>query len=148
MARTRTTLAAGTVLLLAVAGCGDDTADVQDDAVEDTITDDEVEATDTSTPPEAADTGTAADGQGPTVIVEDIAFQQDSVTVTAGTPVTWDNRDGVAHTVTSGEPGSPTGVFDEPLPANGEVSITVEEPGTYAYFCEIHPQMTAELVVE
>ncbi len=84
----------------------------------------------------------------PTVVVRDIEFQQASVTVEAGTPVTWSNEDGVAHTVTSGTPDAPTEVFDEDLPAGGEVQITLDEPGTYAYWCRIHPSMTAEVVVE
>lgn len=135
-----TTLATATTVLV-LSGCADDGTDVQDDTG---VTDDTPTATDTETP--AGDDGTAA--AGVTVIVEDITFQDQTATVPAGTPVTWTNQDAVAHTVTAGEPGNPTGEFDEQLPANGKVSITLDEPGTYAYFCQIHPQMTAELVVE
>lgn len=86
--------------------------------------------------------------EGPTVTVQDIAFQDQSVTVEAGTTVTWDNQDSVAHTVTSGTPEDVTGVFDEELPAGEQATVTVDEPGTYEYWCTIHPNMTAELVVE
>lgn len=98
----------------------------------------------------AEDTGGAATqgGAQATVVVRDIAFQDQSVSVAAGTPVTWNNEDGVGHTVTSGTPDEPTDVFDEELADGGEVSITVDEPGTYSYYCRIHPSMTAELVVE
>ena len=82
------------------------------------------------------------------MVVRDIAFQEPSVTVQAGTPVTWSNEDAVGHTVTSGTPEEPTEVFDEDLPDGGEVQVTLDEPGTYAYWCRIHPQMTAEVVVE
>lgn len=90
----------------------------------------------------------AGPAEGPTVTVQDIAFQDQSVTVEAGTTVTWDNQDSVAHTVTSGTPNDATGVFDEELPAGEQATVTVDEPGTYEYWCRIHPNMTAELAVE
>lgn len=96
----------------------------------------------------AAEDAGEAGAEGPTVVVRDIAFQEETVSVQAGTPVTWENEDGVGHTVTSGTPDDATGVFDEELPAGEQVTITVDDPGTYAYWCKIHPNMTAELVVE
>jgi plastocyanin len=111
------------VLAIALAGCGgDDAADTTD-------------AT-TDAAPAAA-----------TVVAEGIAFTTSSLTVPAGTAVTFENADGVPHTVTSGAPGAETDVFGEDLPAGGTATVTVAEPGTYAYFCQIHPAMTAELVV-
>lgn len=97
---------------------------------------------------DADSTATGSPGDGPTVTVQEIAFQDQTVTVEAGTTVTWDNQDSVAHTVTSGTPDNPSGEFDEELPADGEATVTVDEPGTYEYWCRIHPSMTAELVVE
>lgn len=91
---------------------------------------------------------TASPGDGPTVAVQDIAFQEQTVTVEAGTTVTWNNQDSVAHTVTSGTPDNASDVFDEELPSNGQASVSVDEPGSYEYWCRIHPSMTAELVVE
>lgn len=83
-----------------------------------------------------------------TVVVEDVAFQDSSALLEPDTRVTWDNQDSVDHTVTSGTPNEPTGVFDAELPAGGEVTILMEEPGEYPYYCRIHPNMVAELVVE
>jgi plastocyanin len=78
----------------------------------------------------------------------DLAFAPPSVTVRAGATVTWTNRDVVGHTVTSGTPGEPDGVFDEPLAAeDGTVAVTFDEPGTYVYFCDLHHNMTGEVVV-
>ena len=131
--RTGRTIAMTAALLVAVSGCGDDGGDAEPTATEQA----------TAEPDDGPD-----DASGPTVTVRELAFQDASVTVPAGTAVTWTNEDSVAHTVTSGTPDETTGVFDEPLPAGGQATVTVEEPGTYAYFCEIHPSMTAELVVE
>jgi plastocyanin len=78
----------------------------------------------------------------------DLAFAPPSVTVPAGATVTWTNQDVVRHTVTSGTPAAADGVFDEPLDADGgTVSVTFDEPGTYRYFCDLHHNMTGEVVV-
>lgn len=107
----------------------------------------------------------AAPAQAPTpvtVAVRSIAFQPATVTVPAGTEVTWTSEDaGVAHTVTSGEvgegavpgvtdakPSKPDGTFDGPLDdAGATYRFTFSKPGTYAYFCAVHPSMTGEVVV-
>jgi plastocyanin len=96
------------------------------------------------------------------VEVRNIAFKPASLEVPVGTEVTWTSFDaGVVHTATSGEvgeggvpgvsdakPAKPDGVFDGPLEdAGATYSFTFEEPGTYAYFCAVHPSMTGEIVV-
>ena len=97
------------------------------------------------------------------VDVRGIAYNPASLRVSAGTEVVWTNADaGVAHTVTSGTPGtdavpgvstpgpaSADGTFDGDLPDAG-ATFTFEFPdtGTFPYFCEVHPSMTAEVIVE
>ena len=105
----------------------------------------------------------AAQAEGMTVEVVNIAFKPASLKVLRGTEVTWTSADaGVRHTATSGTPGDngvpgvseataskPDGLFDGDLPdAGSDFSFTFSAPGTYAYFCEIHPSMSAEVVVE
>jgi len=77
-----------------------------------------------------------------------IAFRPASVTVKPGTAVTWTQTDAGVHTVTSGtvEQGAadvtvhPDGRFDSKELATGKTfSFTFDEPGTYPYFCNIHP---------
>ena len=61
-----------------------------------------------------------------------------------GTTVTWTNDDEEPHIVTSvgsGFRSSPA------LDTNDHYSATFEKPGTYAYFCSIHPQMTDTIAV-
>jgi plastocyanin len=51
--------------------------------------------------------------------------------------------------VTSGDPGDPDGTFDEPLGAEGDTAtVTFDEPGTFVYHCDLHRNMTGEVVVE
>jgi plastocyanin len=137
----RMTITTAVLVLIGLAGCAGDELDDAEDPVADTSED----ATDTADDPAGEEAPATA---SPTVVVRDIAFQEPSITVQAGTPVTWSNEDGVAHTVTAGTPEESTGEFDEELPAGGEVQVTLDDPGTYAYWCRIHPSMTAEVVVE
>lgn len=139
------------LVLVGLAGCAGDEVDDAEDPAADASTD-TADQDDTADRDDTAEDDTAEDEaaqtSAPTVVVRDIAFQESSVTVQAGTPVTWSNEDSVGHTVTSGTPDEPTEVFDEELPGGGEVQIALDEPGTYAYWCRIHPSMTAEVVVE
>ena len=82
------------------------------------------------------------------VTVEGFLFQQDSIEIEAGETVVWHNEDRILHTVTSGEPEDPDGVFDGDLPdAGAEFEWTFDEPGTYEYFCSRHPHMTGVVIV-
>ena len=71
-----------------------------------------------------------------------------SVSVSAGEEITWSNDDSAAHTVTSGLPGAPDGIFDSSLfMAGGTFSVTLDEPGEYPYYCMVHPWMTGIITV-
>ena len=67
------------------------------------------------------------------------------VTVAAGQSIGVTNIDAAPHTLTSVD-----GLFDTGnLGQNETGAITAPlEPGTYAFFCEIHPSMVGELTVE
>lgn len=95
--------------------------------------------------------------------VANIAYTPATLEVAVGDAVTWTSEDeGVHHTVTSGLPPGETvpgvskgeaakadGVFAGDLPdAGSSFTFTFEKPGTYAYFCEVHPSMTAEITVD
>jgi glucose/arabinose dehydrogenase/plastocyanin len=77
------------------------------------------------------------------VEIRDYAFQPDLITVEPGTTVVWTNYDADQHTVTSTEEIFGSGLFGE-----GETfEYTFTEPGTYEYFCTVHPFMEGEVVV-
>jgi plastocyanin len=86
-----------------------------------------------------------AEGDAAAVLkIDNFAFMPKSVTVKAGTTVTWTNQDDETHTVTS-----TTKEFkSEPLSAGDKFTFTFTTPGTYKYFCSLHPFMTGTIVVE
>jgi len=83
-----------------------------------------------------------------TVAMQGLTFQPAELTISAGTTVTLTNEDNVGHTVTAGTRESPTGLFDENVPAGESFSYTFDEPDTYDYFCSIHPGMNGMIIVE
>lgn len=77
------------------------------------------------------------------VFIQGMAFSPSTITVAAGTTITWTNKDAVAHTVTS-----TSGLFDSgSVGTNGTYSHTFSTAGTFAYYCKVHPSMTASVVV-
>ncbi len=77
------------------------------------------------------------------VFIKGMAFTPSTITITAGTTITWTNKDGIDHTVTSN-----TGIFDSgTINTNGVYSHLFSTVGSYPYHCTIHPSMTATVVV-
>ena len=92
----------------------------------------------------------AGAGSGPNCSQSNNCFSPDTVTVAPGTTVEWQNNDKVSHTVTSGSPSdNQTGtIFDSSLIAAGkDFTYTFNNPGTYNYFCQVHPWMTGQVIV-
>lgn len=83
-------------------------------------------------------------GPGPNeVFIQGMAFSPSSITVTAGTTITWTNKDAISHTVTSN-----TNLFNSGNLASGKTfSFTFATAGTYPYYCSIHPSMVAAVNV-
>ena len=76
--------------------------------------------------------------------IADFAFAPTPVDVPVGTPVTWTNLDPTAHTVSASD-----GSFDSgTLEPDARFETTFERPGTFAYFCQIHPTMRGTVRVE
>jgi plastocyanin len=93
-------------------------------------------------------TGTPADTNPPKtsndISIQNMNFSPASLTVPAGSTVTWTNNDGFAHTVTS-----KTNAFDSGSIANGKTfSFTFSTAGKYDYYCSIHTSMTGLVVVQ
>jgi amicyanin len=78
------------------------------------------------------------------VTLDNFSFGPASLTVPAGTTVTWVNRDDVPHNVVSTEKKFSSPVLD----TDESFSYTFTDPGTYEYYCSIHPRMTAKVIVE
>ena len=80
-----------------------------------------------------------------TIEIKDFNFSPKTLTVKSGEKITWINRDEEPHTVVSVEKQFKK---SPPLDTDQEFTITVGAPGTYTYFCSVHPKMTGTIVVE
>jgi plastocyanin len=77
--------------------------------------------------------------------IDNFTFNPQAVTVKAGTTVTWTNRDDIPHGI-----AATNNAFkrSQALDTDDSFSFTFTTPGTYQYFCYIHPHMTGTIVVE
>jgi plastocyanin len=57
--------------------------------------------------------------------------------------VTWTNHDDVPHNIVSTEKKFTSPVLD----TDQQFSHRFEAPGTYPYYCSLHPKMTGQIVV-
>lgn len=109
----------------------------------------------TPAPTGAATTGVAA-VRGTAVTLEGFAFAPPVLEVAIGTTVTWSNKDGTAHTLTSGihpgpglPAGKPDGKFDQIIDgAGGTFTFTFSQAGTVTYFCQFHTNMRGTVVAK
>jgi plastocyanin len=79
-----------------------------------------------------------------TIVVKSFMFTPMTMTVKAGTKITWTNQDEEPHTISSDE-----GVFRSPaIDTDESYSYQFDKPGTYHYTCTIHPRMVGTITVE
>jgi plastocyanin len=101
-----------------------------------------------STPAAPVGTSTSAAGpaapvSGGAVSIDNFAFIPATLTVPAGSTVTWTNHDEQPHTVAAND-----GSFHSPgMDSQGTYSHTFPMAGKFDYVCSIHPSMHATVVV-
>lgn len=78
------------------------------------------------------------------VKIDNFSFSSATITVPAGTTVRWTNRDDIPHTVVSDDKAFKSKALD----TDENFTYTFTKPGTYGYFCSIHPKMIAKVVVQ
>ena len=78
------------------------------------------------------------------VKIDNFSFGPAELKVAVGTTVTWTNRDDIPHTAVSTDKMFKSKVLD----TDEKFSFTFSKPGTYEYFCSIHPKMTGKVVVQ
>jgi plastocyanin len=88
-------------------------------------------------------TGPTQPVAGNAVTVANFAFAPASLGVHTGDTVTWTNTDDVSHTVSADNDAFDSGVFGKGM----TFQLTAGAPGTYTYFCRIHPFMKGTLTV-
>jgi plastocyanin len=79
------------------------------------------------------------------VSVTNFQFQPAVLTVRAGTRVSWTNRDTTPHTVTSRDARFTSSAG---MDTNDQHAVVFDRPGTYEYFCSLHPMMVGKVIVE
>jgi amicyanin len=77
------------------------------------------------------------------VTIANFAYAPSNIQVSVGTTVTWTNQDSAPHTVTF-----KNGMKDSGLLRQGQsFSYTFTTPGTFDYYCTVHPNMAARVIV-
>jgi plastocyanin len=87
----------------------------------------------------------AGDDSANTVSIDNFTFAPPTLTVKAGTTVTWINKDDIPHAIASA-----TSAFtkSKALDTDDTFTFTFTAPGTYKYFCYLHPHMVGLIVVD
>ncbi|HEU5252034.1 MAG TPA: cupredoxin domain-containing protein [Solirubrobacterales bacterium] len=135
-------LAALVALSLGLAACGDSGSDSTSEAETSPPASEESAAETESTESEPAPSGEASKSEK--VDIVEFTYQPDPVVVQMDGKVIWQNQDTAPHTATADDGSFDTGTIEK-----GKIgSETFKEPGTFTYFCEIHPTMhgTVEVV--
>ena len=113
----------------------------------------------TATESSSNTSGTGASNN--TVLILNYAYAPADLSVPIGTTVSWINQDSVGHTVTEGDPNSPKQAKLRAFDSSGEAvtgkvaligageswSYTFTTPGTYEYYCIVHPYMMGHITV-
>lgn len=79
------------------------------------------------------------------VAIHNFAFEPKTITVTAGTYVVWVNRDEEPHVVTS---AGALFASSKALDTDDTHAVMFSKPGTYTYYCSIHPMMVGTIIVK
>jgi plastocyanin len=88
---------------------------------------------------------TAVDDKSATEVkIDNFVFAPDPVTVPPGTTIRWTNHDDIPHNIVAEDKSFKSKVMD----TDETFTYTFTKPGTYTYFCSIHPKMTGKVVVQ
>ena len=86
-----------------------------------------------------------AEGPASAISIDNFSFTPATLTVKAGTTVTWTNKDDIPHGIASSNNAFKK---SKALDTDDGYSFTFTTPGTYQYFCYLHPHMVGSIVVE
>jgi plastocyanin len=98
---------------------------------------------DPATPAAALAEGGASEASADRLAIADFAFDPETVTVDAGTKLTWTNDDEAPHTATADDGSFDTGT----LKLDDTGAVAIDQPGTYTYYCRFHPFMKGTVEV-
>jgi plastocyanin len=122
---------------LSLAACG------SDDSGSDSTAGATAEESETTAPAEDETAPSGEAVRSARVEIVDFAYSPEPVTIQVGGKVTWINRDSAPHTATADDGSFDTGDLEE-----GKLkSQSFKTPGSFSYFCAIHPDMTGTVEV-
>jgi plastocyanin len=78
-----------------------------------------------------------------TVTIENFSFSPGTITVPAGSTVRWTNKDDSPHNIVSEDKSFKSKTLD----TDDHFSQAFAKPGTYGYYCGLHPKMQGKIVV-
>jgi len=87
----------------------------------------------------------AANAAEASISIDNFTFTPAQLTVAAGTKVTWTNHDDIPHLVVDAK--DPQAMKSPPLDTGDRWAFAFAKPGTYAYFCALHPHMQGTVIV-
>ncbi len=83
------------------------------------------------------------------ISIANMAFSPQTVTVATGTTVRWVNNDSVEHAIATEDGSDSPNNFDSAGIAVGAAyTLQLNKPGTYKYYCKLHPNMKGEIIVK
>jgi plastocyanin len=85
----------------------------------------------------------AADPPANQIVINEYMYMPATLNVAPGTKVTWVNHDEVPHTIVDTDKAFRSAALD----TDETYSYTFTKPGTYHYFCTLHPKMVGTIVV-
>ncbi len=80
------------------------------------------------------------------ISIDNFSFAPEALVVAPGTRVTWTNRDDIPHTIT--DAAGQRAFKSPPLDTGDAFAFQFTKPGTYHYFCSLHPKMQGTVVVK
>lgn len=89
--------------------------------------------------------GVAPAAEEAVVTIDNFTFTPVQLTVARGTRVVWINRDDIPHLIAGTD--DPGRMRSPPLDTDDRFAFTFAAPGTYRYFCSLHPHMQGVVVV-
>src|ERR1051326_5693381 len=94
--------------------------------------------------PSSAPAAAQQKASGTAVKIDNFTFAPVALTIHAGETVRWTNHDDLPHNVVSEDKSFKSKTLD----TDENFSYTFSKPGTYTYYCSIHPRMTGKVVVQ
>ena len=83
------------------------------------------------------------EASSPSVQIDNFTFSPQEITIPRGGTVTWVNDDDIPHALAATDKAFRSKAMD----TEEKFSFTFNKPGTYEYFCSLHPHMQGKVIV-